>query len=60
MDNRKKPKTTEARLDELEYRLSELEKENTLMMRALAQLTEDKAEERGITIPGVKPENPAS
>jgi hypothetical protein len=57
---RKKKKTVEERLNELENRVLELEKENALMMRALAQLAENKAEEKGILIPGVDPENSPS
>lgn len=42
--------TTEQRLTNLENRIGELEKENALMMRALAKLAEDKAEDLGIEI----------
>lgn len=52
--------TIEGRLDALERRVAELEKENALMMRALAKLAEDKAEELGIKVPGAKPEDPPS
>lgn len=45
----------ETSVSSLEDKVSELEKENALMMRALAKLAEGKAEELGIEIPD-KPE----
>jgi nitrate reductase assembly molybdenum cofactor insertion protein NarJ len=60
--------TTESRLTDIESmiaalnkRVRELEKENVLLMRALAKLTEERAEEvesntRDLLIPGTIPE----